>query len=72
MKSSRRSQQRNVYASLPVQGAWIEISAWEDSSGTNRSLPVQGAWIEIENDAFCNDLLVSLPVQGAWIEIVAG
>ena len=35
--------------SLPVRGAWIEISSrrllWRD----NRSLPVRGAWIEMSS-----------------------
>ena len=34
--------------SLPVQGAWIEISMFTfGSAGRMPSLPVQGAWIEI-------------------------
>ena len=33
--------------SLPVRGAWIEISIFPDNSSKVMSLPVRGAWIEI-------------------------
>ena len=34
--------------SLPVRGAWIEISAYQTNNASGvLSLPVRGAWIEI-------------------------
>ena len=37
-----------VYMSLPVRGAWVEISpAMCARTGTRPSLPVRGAWVEI-------------------------
>ena len=38
---------RFMVASLPVRGAWIEISSSEVISVLIESLPVRGAWIEI-------------------------
>ena len=65
-----RADERAAAASLPVQGAWIEISfvRWSRRMhGT--SLPVQGAWIEIILRGASSCGIMSLPVQGAWIEI---
>ena len=33
--------------SLPVRGAWIEITAYELYFAPETSLPVRGAWIEM-------------------------
>ena len=57
--------------SLPVRGAWIEISSPVFCIACCASLPVRGAWIEIQivSEVGKNDV-VSLPVRGAWIEIV--
>ena len=33
--------------SLPVRGAWIEITSLTITANAHRSLPVRGAWIEI-------------------------
>ena len=44
------SDRQNCYfaLSLPVRGAWIEISRRSSSTESKvRSLPVRGAWIEI-------------------------
>ena len=43
------SDRQNCYfaLSLPVRGAWIEISATSPRSRRCTSLPVRGAWIEI-------------------------
>ena len=35
------------FRSLPVRGAWIEITPPESRDLRPRSLPVRGAWIEI-------------------------
>ena len=36
--------------SLPIRGAWIEISTVGGSPRQlNRSLPIRGAWIEIDD-----------------------
>ena len=37
-----------VHQSLPVRGAWIEISTRRAGASRRRSLPVRGAWIEID------------------------
>ena len=55
--------------SLPVRGAWIEISITRLFSHTFPSLPVRGAWIEITSYIIRAIWMLSLPVRGAWIEI---
>ena len=55
--------------SLPVRGAWIEISNPSMIISLYWSLPVRGAWIEIISAAIIAILNESLPVRGAWIEI---
>ena len=56
--------------SLPVQGAWIEITSFDGLKDVDTvSLPVQGAWIEITPHGRGKKGDESLPVQGAWIEI---
>ena len=35
--------------SLPIRGAWIEISTYELASKIDASLPIRGAWIEISH-----------------------
>ena len=43
------SDRQNCYfaRSLPVRGAWIEMSEPKEPIPTSMSLPVRGAWIEI-------------------------
>ena len=56
--------------SLPVRGAWIEISGRAEKCPPRRSLPVRGAWIEMISNPLRNARFrTSLPVRGAWIEI---
>ena len=56
--------------SLPVRGAWIEISSRRRVAVESMSsLPVRGAWIEMLCDFRAAMLRVSLPVRGAWIEM---
>ena len=38
---------RYAHKSLPVRGAWIEISLNHTNDALKTSLPVRGAWIEI-------------------------
>ena len=67
------SDRQNCYfaQSLPVRGAWIEISTARPTQLPRRSLPVRGAWIEIwkYNERHAIDF-TSLPVRGAWIEML--
>ena len=57
--------------SLPVRGAWIEITASGGASAAGvASLPVRGAWIEIVLALVKSHKRQSLPVRGAWIEMV--
>ena len=42
-----------VYGSLPVQGAWIEITIGMKNVVIAPSLPVQGAWIEMRWKTSC-------------------
>ena len=57
--------------SLPVRGAWIEISQIQAKhQGNSVSLPVRGAWIEIGRSNHDHRYSVSLPVRGARIEIL--
>ena len=56
--------------SLPVRGAWIEISVHANSPRLQKSLPVRGAWIEIKMMVKNGNENGSLPVRGAWIEII--
>ena len=37
---------RDVRASRPTRGAWIETSAWMKSATSTASRPAWGAWIE--------------------------
>ena len=57
--------------SLPVRGAWIEISPSTYNYAYIPSLPVRGAWIEITVRAMFEKAKRSLPVRGAWIEILS-
>ena len=58
------------YKSLPVRGAWIEMSDLIITFAiSTMSLPVRGAWIEIPVFSRCFFQRQSLPVRGAWIEI---
>ena len=58
--------------SLPVRGAWVEISTFADLLGSARSLPVRGAWVEIGALRHRRKRWdSSLPVRGAWVEITA-
>ena len=57
-------------ASLPVRGAWIEISCRDYARlDLGTSLPVRGAWIEILRYTTLSCTTSSLPVRGAWIEM---
>ena len=56
--------------SLPVRGAWIEISWISVHLAQKSSLPVRGAWIEISWIFVHLAQKSSLPVRGAWIEIM--
>ena len=56
-------------ASLPVRGAWIEMSIAYHLPRTLASLPVRGAWIEMFTRIMWLKAKLSLPVRGAWIEI---
>ena len=50
------SDRQNCYfaLSLPVRGAWVEISALEKIGTRPASLPVRGAWVEIDRGCdFC-------------------
>ena len=63
-------QALKAVVSLPVRGAWIEISErYVEHGRLHPSLPVRGAWIEIPCDALNGAPVESLPVRGAWIEI---
>ena len=55
--------------SLPVRGAWIEISRENIANLLTSSLPVRGAWIEMRAEAQAEFPGTSLPVRGAWIEM---
>ena len=55
--------------SLPVRGAWIEITLILLVVIFELSLPVRGAWIEIQIVDSSIKIFESLPVRGAWIEI---
>ena len=55
--------------SLPVRGAWIEISSVPLWLCRCPSLPVRGAWIEIWTRQTAFRQAPSLPERGAWIEI---
>ena len=58
--------------SLPVRGAWVEISGKFGLGAEQQSLPVRGAWVEIFRGGACASPSVgSLPVRGAWVEIAS-
>ena len=47
LKSVNRHATAGTKSSLPMRGAWIEISTASEYLGDDRSLPMRGAWIEI-------------------------
>ena len=47
MKSDSLGAVDHDFLSLPVRGAWIEISSILCTTWAQESLPVRGAWIEI-------------------------
>ena len=49
----RRIRECESAMSLPVRGAWIEISTVATKSFYCGSLPVRGAWIEILSNISC-------------------
>ena len=55
--------------SLPLRGAWIEITMDLQAFINSKSLPLRGAWIEIPCTALQPITYKSLPLRGAWIEI---
>ena len=57
--------------SLPVRGAWVEISHFAGTLQYRQpSLPVRGAWVEIAlGSVSIHAQNVSLPVRGAWVEM---
>ena len=55
--------------SLPVRGAWVEMSGNSASTGSFGSLPVRGAWVEMHENRVFPVIEKSLPVRGAWVEI---
>ena len=58
--------------SLPVRGAWIEITLIARIRRLRHSsLPVRGAWIEIVKRCVLCIYIWSLPVRGAWIEMLS-
>ena len=63
--------QCGVIPSLPVRGAWIEISMTMAICFSTPSLPVRGAWIEIFRKPLRHCEAESLPVRGAWIEMLS-
>ena len=69
LKCVQRHNRQCAIMSLPVRGAWIEISAARRISSVRSSLPVRGAWIEIRGRSEAVPAYRSLPVRGAWIEI---
>ena len=70
MKFERDGAVAQHAVSLPVRGAWIEISSTRARKpDPPQSLPVRGAWIEIAAVPSSALPALSLPVRGAWIEI---
>ena len=61
------SDRQNCYfaLSLPVRGAWIEISLIVRLFGTKESLPVRGAWIEIKKLLRCGCCAFVAPRAGS-------
>ena len=47
LKFSYLTRNPTALMSLPVRGAWIEMSPARGSPGAVQSLPVRGAWIEM-------------------------
>ena len=70
LKCALASANVRTRLSLPVRGAWIEISRLPSASMLRVSLPVRGAWIEIITVSYVLYALLSLPVRGAWIEML--
>ena len=56
-------------SSLPVQGAWIEMSMNSHMRGEFRRSPCRERGLKFSAGSCPAFLIASLPVQGAWIEI---
>ena len=70
LKSTCRFLHPEIQPSLPVRGAWIEMTVSRRMMIDSWSLPVRGAWIEMAGmRSMTQAQVVSLPVRGAWIEI---
>ena len=69
LKSRPRWGIRGLRGSLPIRGAWIEITIRVRGRPSRRSLPIRGAWIEIMSSSCSCSNTPSLPIRGAWIEI---
>ena len=71
LKSTPRCGEPPSLLSLPVRGAWVEISLRRHRRLLMiASLPVRGAWVEIPFTAIISAATaMSLPVRGAWVEI---
>ncbi len=70
MKLFVEIRKRKLFPSLPVRGAWIEISSAEEAveAAVGRSpCGERGLKSFVQVDA--DDFAGSLPVRGAWIEI---
>ena len=61
------SDRQNCYfaQSLPVRGAWIEITADVNQGNVLGSLPVRGAWIEISAEEAVEAAVVVAPRAGS-------
>ena len=72
MKCACAGEKSQNERSLPVRGAWVEISRATPDRKKERSLPVRGAWVEIPSAIGRASRRASLPVRGAWVEITIG
>ena len=46
---TRRALHSATMRSLPVRGAWVEMTEYMGEDGKIQSLPVRGAWVEMKN-----------------------
>ena len=57
MKLCNLASHKSGNGSLPVRGAWVEISISESAASRAKSLPVRGAWVEILNAVLAGNYL---------------
>ena len=58
--------------SLPVRGAWVEMSSWRIAASASGRSPCGERGLKSAQGVRVAQDAASLPVRGAWVEILFG